>query len=187
MAFIPFLERMCFFSLLLFYFMGCSSSKDENETGKQVFQGEAEGEIDEATASASAEPKEVLDESPQEPEMKKAPPVIRPRDPKHIFEVTLKKRPLGIVLTSEPDGQAAYVTSTDGKKSKAVKGKKLPLNSKLLKVNGVHVENEQIISITDSIRQGAKDLPLVLTFCHPDGLDEDEHADPDPKDDFTKR
>jgi len=170
--------------------MGCSSSKEEKESDQQIFQKEAEGEVEESE-EGSPEPEEVLDQSSGEPEEKtedkKVPPVVRERDPKHVFTVTLKKRPLGIVLTSEPDGSAAYVTATNGKKSKPVKGKKLPLNSKLLKVNGVHVENEQITSITDIIRQGAKNLPLDLTFCHPDGLDEEEHADPNPKDDFTKQ
>jgi len=98
--------------------------------------------------------------------------VMRERDPKHVFKIKLKKRPLGITLTSASDCTAAYVTETSARLTY------LPVNSKLLKVNGWHVEMWKIDDITDLIVNAG--LPFTLTFCHPEGLYEDEFADPAP-------
>jgi len=165
--------------------MGCSPSADEenkNPGNSHAYNDTTEGEDGENTT----DPEEFVVQSTAEPE-KEVPVVTRQRDPKHIFTLTLKKRPLGIVLTSDPDGYAAYVTSTNGNKNKVVGGDNLPVNSKLLKVNSIHVEDEAIICITDTIRDNLRRLPLDLTFCHPEGLDEDERPDPNPDQDFTKK
>merc|ERR1719245_1552163 len=119
----------------------------------------------------------------EEPEPEFVPREPRQRDPKHIFTVKFKKRPLGVILTSAPDGTCAYVTKTYPKKNKAVKPKKLPIGSKLLSVNGDACEEDKIDDITDRIMP--LDPPIELTFCHPDGLEKDEYPDPEPKDAVT--
>jgi len=111
-------------------------------------------------------------------------PIVR--DSKHVFSIIFKKKPLGIVLTSAIDGTSAYVTEVDGKKNKAVKNYKLPLNSKLLKLNGKDVELDQIDDITEAIVESMKSMPLELTFCHPDGVNDNEFPDPNPVSDYTK-
>lgn len=102
------------------------------------------------------------------------------RDPKYIFDIKLKKRPLGIVLTSSMNGTCAYVTKVRKKKNKSIRKGKLPKNSKLLKVNGTNIEMDDINKITELILKDLKRLPLTLTFCHPDGLRDDEIPDPNP-------
>lgn len=121
------------------------------------------------------------------PEPQDEPEIKRKRDPKHVFEIKFKKRPLGVVLTSARNGKSAYVTQTAPWKNKAVKKKKLPHKSKLLKVNDLDVENDKIDKITQLILQDMRNPPLVLTFCHPKGLDPDEIPDPNPKEDFTRQ
>jgi len=108
------------------------------------------------------------------------------RDQKYIFDIELKKLPLGIVITSAKDGTSAYVTKVHKKKNKSLRKGKLPLNSKLLKVNGTNIEKDGINKIIDSILKEVKHLPLTLTFCHPDGLRDYEIADPNPKVDHTR-
>lgn len=112
-----------------------------------------------------------------------------PRNPKHVFKIKFKNpKPLGMAITSESNGLCAYVTKTDPKQNKTIKKKKLPLKSKLLKVNGVNVENEKINQITELIRaEMNSSTPLVLTFCHPDGLEPDEYPDPSPVAEFSER
>jgi len=100
------------------------------------------------------------------------------RDPQHIFTIKFKKKPLGIALTSSIKGYCAYVSDVNGKKNRAVKKNKLPLKSKLLKVNGKDIEMNKLDDITKEIVEGLKKLPMELTFCHPDGLGEEETADP---------
>merc|ERR1719192_2274918 len=98
------------------------------------------------------------------------------RDAKHLFTIKFKKKPLGVILTSQPDGKGAYVTKVDKKANKAVKKNKLPLKSKLLKVNDSDVELQYIDDITELIVESLKKLPMTLTFCHPEGLNKDEFA-----------
>jgi len=100
------------------------------------------------------------------------------RDPQHIFTIKFKKKPLGIALTSSMKGFCAYVSEVNGKKNKAVKKNKLPLKSKLLKVNGKDIEMNKLDDITAAIVEGLIKLPMELTFCHPDGLGEEESAVP---------
>jgi len=114
-------------------------------------------------------------ESPEEEAAQK--PLYR--EPKHIFSMTFKKKPLGLELTSDVAGRCAYVTELDRKVSKDIR-KNLPLNSKLLMVNGVDVELEHIDYITEMIVKNSKILPMKLTFCRPSGLIDDEVADPNP-------
>jgi len=114
-----------------------------------------------------------------------APPPKRERDKKYLFDVKFKKRPLGIVLTSARNGRCAYVTQTSPKKQK--KAKKIPIKSKLLKVNDADIENEKIDAITQRILRDMRNPPLVLSFCKPEGLGEDEFPDPNPREDFTKQ
>jgi len=102
------------------------------------------------------------------------------RDPKFIFSIKFGTKPLGIDITSSEYGTCAYVTDVDGKKNKAIENKKLPLNSKVIKVNDKTVENYKFQDILDLIHDGLETLPLVLTFCDPDGLEEEERPD-DPK------
>jgi len=96
----------------------------------------------------------------------------------YVFDITFQKRPLGIILTSAFDGSCAYVTDIN-RQNEAVKNHKLPLYSKLLKVNGNDVELWNIVTITDVIVELAEDPPLTLTFCHPEGLRYDEIPDPE--------
>jgi len=89
------------------------------------------------------------------------------RNPMDVFNITLKRRPLGFTLSSGTGKTAAYVIKTDAKWRSS-----LPVNSKVLKINERHVEMFQFNSITDKIVKA--DLPLTLTFCHPEGLRGDE-------------
>jgi len=166
--------------------MGCGgSAKSPDKPIKmmdEVAEGEKSGELiedelgeDQLAEEAPGEPEEVKEEIPSQAELVE-------RDPKHIFTVKFKKKPLGIILTSARDGACAYVTDVDGK-NKAVRKNNLPIGSKLLKVNEADVEMEQINDVTDLILDGLKNLPMSLTFCHPDGLNDDEIPDPDPNDD----
>eukprot|EP00495_Collosphaeridae_sp_1-RS-2012_P002255 TRINITY_DN1977_c0_g1_i1.p1 TRINITY_DN1977_c0_g1~~TRINITY_DN1977_c0_g1_i1.p1 ORF type:complete len:181 (-),score=16.57 TRINITY_DN1977_c0_g1_i1:36-578(-) len=103
------------------------------------------------------------------------------RDPKYTIVVTFERMPLGLKLASSVSGQDAYVTSLNLVKNQKLKHANLPLNSKLLKVGERTVEGEFIDMITEIIVQKTKSLPLVLTFCHPHGLDSHEFPDPHPE------
>lgn len=107
------------------------------------------------------------------------------RDSKYIFSITFKKKPLGISLTSATDGTSGYVTAVNGKKNKGVQKNTLPLNSKLLKVNGNYVEWDSIDDIMCKIIK-AENFPIELTFCHPEGLEKHEFPEPNPTEDYTK-
>jgi len=109
----------------------------------------------------------------------------RVRDQKHIFEITFSRIPLGVIFTSSNDGRSTYVTGTDGNNDE-VTDKNLPKNSKLLKVNDVDVELQTLEETTELLNKLMKELPITMTFCHPDGLEEDERQDPDPMFDYTK-
>jgi len=98
------------------------------------------------------------------------------RHPKYIFQITFNSERLGITISSGTYCHSAYVTKVDGSRNKAVQ--EMPLNSKLLKCNGVDVESDNIDDIEKAIMAGKKNLPLTLTFCHPDGLFENEYPDP---------
>merc|ERR1719193_1011556 len=99
------------------------------------------------------------------------------RDPKFVFSITFETKPLGMDITSSEYGTCAYVTHVDGKKNKALENNTLPLYSKLIRVNGKGVENDKFQDTLDLIQDRLKDLPLILTFCHPDGLNADERPD----------
>jgi len=109
----------------------------------------------------------------------------RVRDQKHIFEITFSRIPLGVIFTSSTDGTCTYVTGTDGNNDE-VSDKNLPTNSKVLKVNDVDVELQTLEDTTELLKLLMKELPITITFCLPDGLDEDERQDPDPLFDYTK-
>jgi len=98
------------------------------------------------------------------------------RHKKHIFPITFTSKRLGITISSGTSCHSAYVTKVDG--SRNIAGEEMPLNSKLLKCNGVDVEFDNIDDIEKAILAGKKNLPLTLTFCHPDGLLEEEYPDP---------
>jgi len=115
-----------------------------------------------------------------------SPGEVLPRDVKHIFDITFEKTPLGIVLTSSLDGSCAYVTNINEQKNEALNNGKLPKNSKLLRVNDEDVEFEKIYTILNVVTRDVKTLPLKLTFCHPDGLGDDEIPDPCPGRDYNK-
>jgi len=102
------------------------------------------------------------------------------RDPKHIFDIIFTQRPLGVHLTTDSKGKCAYVTETSAVKNKVVDKNKLPKFSKLIRVNNINVEYEDFDIILMLVFNKMKDLPMTLTFCHPDGLDEDERPDPNP-------
>jgi len=163
----------------------CSSTKDQAAVPQinplEVQESKSRpGEIDSLEeASRDQEPPQLIAE---EEDLK-----LPERDPKYIFDIKLKKQPLGIVLTSSKNGKCAYVTKVYKKKNKAVRKGKLPQNSKLLKVNDANIEMDDINTITELILKEVKQLPLTLTFCHPDGLCDDEIADPNPKIDHTKK
>merc|ERR1711920_740577 len=106
------------------------------------------------------------------------------RDSKDIFEITFTKIPLGVIFTSSINGTCTYVTGTNGKNDEVTE-KDIPKDSKLLKINDVDVEWLTLDKTTVLLREFMKDLPITMTFCHPDGLDEDEKQDPEPKYDYT--
>lgn len=153
------------------------------EDGEQDKDGLSPTEPEKLVAAVQeGEPNEEV-QTAGEPEMKKEALSLQPieRDPKYIFSIKFKKKPFGIVLTSAEDGNGAYVTEVDGKLNKAVKNNKLPLNSKLLKVNDKEMEFYIFDDITASIIGCmARSDAVVITFCHPDGLNEDEFPDPSP-------
>jgi len=103
------------------------------------------------------------------------------RDPKYTIAVKFERKRLGLKLASSVSGQDAYVTSLNVVKNRQLKHANLPVNSKLLKVGERAVEGESIDMITKIIVQKTKSLPLVLTFCHPDGLESHEFPDPHPE------
>jgi len=118
---------------------------------------------------------ECSDENSQEPRK------TRVRDPKHVFDITFTKSPLGVKFTSSRSGKCVYVTETDGKVNQAVNDSKLPKDSKLLKINNIDVESQAINDTVILIRKEIQNLPMTMTFCHPDGLEEHERQDPHPK------
>jgi len=97
--------------------------------------------------------------------------IIRKRGIMDVFNITMKRRPLGFKLTSGIGKTAAYVTETETQWNAS-----LPVNSKLLKVSRRHVEMLQSDKIIDQIVNA--DLPFIMTFCRPEGLHEDEFPDP---------
>jgi len=99
------------------------------------------------------------------------------RDPKYIFSITFETKPLGMDITSSEYGTCAYVTNVDEKKNKALENTKLPLNSKVIRVNGKGVEHDKFEDTLYLIKDCLGNLPLILTFCHPDGLNVDERPD----------
>jgi len=109
------------------------------------------------------------------------------RDPKFIFSIKFETSPLGIVVASDEDGNCAYVTRVNGEKNKAIENNVLPLNSKLLKVNDKEVELYKFEDATGAIKECLETLPLVLTFCHPDGLKENERSDETMHDDNSEQ
>lgn len=160
--------------------MGCSrstmKSPESPETGdKELFRAEV---------SSNGEKRE---ETPFEEEDKAETATnwaSSVRDPKYIFQIHFKTKPLGIMLTSDQYGSGAFVTQVEPRKNKALKKNKLPINSKLLKLRDTEVEMQSIETIKDLIIKNMEKLPLDLTFCHPDGLREDEIPDSSPKSDF---
>jgi len=170
--------------------MGCSESSDKDNSPKTP-----ESPMDLDPEDPEEKPGVAGEEGSQEEGLQgeqevkeETPPLPVPieRDPKHVFTIKFKNKPLGIVLTSDAGGRSAYVTQVNGKKNKAVKKNRLPLKSKLLKLNGKDVELDQIDDITAVIVESMKNFPLELTFCHPDGLNENEVPDPSPTSDYTK-
>jgi len=114
------------------------------------------------------------------PEMKDVAITLTPieRDPKHIFSIVFKTQPLGLTFTSCEDGSSAYVTKVNEKNNNmAGEGSKLSLNSKLLTVKGTDVERLEFQDIINLIMVGLRTMPLELTFCHPDGLNQNEIPD----------
>lgn len=112
-----------------------------------------------------------------EPETKSETKSLTPmeRDPKWVFSIKFEKEPLGIILTSTDEGTCAYVTEINVSKNEALKNNKLPLKSKLLKLDDRDVEFDQFDDITDSVIEAT--FPIVLTFCHPKGLNKHECPD----------
>jgi len=144
-----------------------------------VEEGEQSPEVDslisdEQLAETYDEPEEVKEEDP---------PLLKSvqRDPKDIFAITFTTTPLGVVLTSAKNGSCAYVTEVYGEKNNAVKNNKLPIGSKVLKVNQTDLELKHIDDITETIIEGSKTLPMIMVFCHPNGLNDDEIPDSTPK------
>jgi len=88
--------------------------------------------------------------------------------PNFLFSIKFDKKPLGIILTSNNEGTCAYVTEIIESKNKDLENNKLPLKSKLLKLNDVYLEYDKFDDIIDAVIDAS--FPKVLTFCHPDGL-----------------
>lgn len=102
------------------------------------------------------------------------------REEKHILDVIFKQPQLGIVVNSGSDGICAYVTDADKEKNPMLKEVDLPKNSKLLRVNGKDVEFWTLQKMVDLIMKEKENPPLEITFCHPDGLGENEVPDMNP-------
>jgi len=166
--------------------MGCCSGSTENtgSLANPMDSEDSEEQPGEPSVEGSREDSLHGELEVKEKPLQEQVPIIR--DPKHVFSIKFKKKPLGIVLTSANDGTSGYVTEVNGKKNKAVKNDKLPLNSKLLKLNGKDIELHQIDDITEVMVESMNSMPLELTFCHPDGLTANEVPDPNPTDDYTK-
>jgi len=121
-----------------------------------------------------------VNQNEKPPEMKDeaTPPAPLKRDPKHIISIVFKTQPLGLNFTSCSDGTSAYVTKAVAELNEAIADSKLPLDSKVLTVNGADVELFEFDDIIKIIMDGLKTLPLEFTFCHPDGLSQNEVPDP---------
>jgi len=102
------------------------------------------------------------------------------REEKYIFDITFKQPHLGIVVNSGVDGYSAYVTDADTERNPMLKDVDLPKHSKVLKVNGDDVEMWTLQKMVDSIIKIKENPPLTITFCHPDGLGENEVPDLNP-------
>jgi len=100
--------------------------------------------------------------------------IIRKRGIMDVFNITVSKRPLGFTLSSGIRNTEAYVTGVETKWIA-----RLPVNSKLLKVNRCHVETLHCDKITEQIVNA--DLPFIMSFCRPEGLHKDEFPDPSAK------
>jgi len=97
------------------------------------------------------------------------------RNPKYLIHLTFWKKPLGVVLTSDIEGNCAYVTEVDEEVNNEARSE-LPVSSKLVRVNGKNVESVTMDDIKEMIFESLETFPLSLTFCHPDGLGIDERA-----------
>jgi len=102
------------------------------------------------------------------------------REEKHIFKIAFTQPKLGIVLCSDINSNCAYVTIVDEEKNPMFKDVELPKYSKVLRVNGVDVEMSKFRRIVNCIKEGKEHLPVTITFCHPDGLGEDEVPESNP-------
>jgi len=98
-------------------------------------------------------------------------------DIKHLrkmntYEVTFKRRPLDITVTSSVKAIGGYITQVSSSTSADTHIKP---NSKVISVDGRDVENLDIDSIIGYIALAK--VPLVLKLISPDGLMEDEFPD----------
>jgi len=161
----------------------CSACTVEQESGEEPTPPMRDQKLTGSLKAGETFPvKEGKDGTPEcSDENSREPCKPRVRDPKHVFDITFTKSPLGVKFTSSRSGRCVYVTETDGKVNQAVNDSKLPKDSKLLKINNIDVESQAINDTVSLIRKEIKILPMTMTFCHPDGLDEDECQDPHPK------
>jgi len=153
-------------------------SADQKLTGSRA-SGKSLVKAKDPSGLASKEEKDGKSDSFHDDSQK--PHKTRVRDPKHVFDITFTTAPLGVKFTSSRSGKCIYVTDTDGEVNKAVKDDKLPKDAKLLRVNNIDVESQTINETVKLIRKLINSQPVTMSFCHPDGLDEDECQDPDPQ------
>jgi len=106
-------------------------------------------------------------------------PSRKKRDSKYYYEITFNSRPLYITLTSTQDNTDGYITNF--KKVIPIKDaeKKITLNSKVIKINGMLVEGCDITEIARILSN--QEVPIKMLLAHPDGLKRDEVPDLDPK------
>jgi len=83
---------------------------------------------------------------------------------------------IGLKLTSDVNGNDAYVTDIDVEKNPRFKEQSLELYSKILKINDEPVESKSLYEISKLI-EAACSLPFTVTFCKPRGLSINEKPD----------
>merc|ERR1719233_2617886 len=92
-----------------------------------------------------------------------------------IYQVKFNSRPLDITVTSSYNGVGGYITQVSPSTSADAD---IKLNSKLMSVGGIDVENLDIDIIIG--RLAAAKVPLVLKLISPEGLMDEEYPDSGP-------
>jgi len=98
------------------------------------------------------------------------------RNADDVITVLFEACKIGLKLTSDVNGNDAYVTDIDLEKNPRFKEQSLELYSKILKINDEPVESKSLYEISKLI-EAACSLPFTVTFCKPRGLSINEKPD----------